>query len=95
MKTSNDEIIAASFSQFGIVAEDAEILAFAKWIVKQETDTDLVTFEQGTIEERTHRLISDAAKDGKVVTITLYPTKPLRMGGYEMRAEFRPLPKAR
>lgn len=34
---SADEIAAAAFSQFGIVAEDEELVAFAEWILKNNS----------------------------------------------------------
>lgn len=34
---SPDEIAAAAFSQFGIVAEDSELVAFAEWILKNNS----------------------------------------------------------
>lgn len=43
-----DEIAAAAYSQFGIVAEDAELVAFANWVLEQHGHQQLIDAARAT-----------------------------------------------
>lgn len=41
-RLSAEEVAAAAYSQFGIVADDKEIAAFARWVLEQNGHEKLV-----------------------------------------------------
>jgi hypothetical protein len=42
-----EEVAAAAYSQFGIVADDQEIAAFARWVLEQGGRSELVKALEG------------------------------------------------